>query len=35
VNEESLNRDLAELRVWYASGAIKQAVNVTSGAVRQ
>jgi outer membrane protein len=35
VNEESLNRDLAELRVWYASGAIKQAVNVTSGAVQQ
>jgi len=35
VNEETLNRDLAELRVWYASGAIRQAVNVTSGAVQQ
>jgi outer membrane protein len=35
VNEESLNRDLAELRVWYASGAIKDAMNVTSGAAKQ
>lgn len=29
VAEESLNRDLAELRVWYAAGAIKEALNVT------
>lgn len=28
VAEESLNRDLAELRVWYAAGDIKQAVGV-------
>ena len=28
VAEETLNRDLAELRVWYAAGAIKQALNV-------
>jgi outer membrane protein len=28
VAEESLNRDLAELRVWYAAGAIKEALNV-------
>ena len=30
VAEETLNRDLAELRVWYAAGAIKEALNVTS-----
>jgi len=35
VNEETLNRDIAELRVWYAAGAMKAAVNVTSGAVQQ
>jgi outer membrane protein TolC len=35
VNEETLNRDITELRVWYAAGAMKQAVNVTSGAVQQ
>jgi outer membrane protein TolC len=35
VNEESLNRDLAQLRVWYAAGALKDAVNVTSGAVQK
>jgi outer membrane protein TolC len=36
VNEETLNRDIAELRVWYAAGAMKVAVNVTSsGAVQQ
>lgn len=29
VAEETLNRDLAELRVWYAAGSIKQAVGVT------
>jgi outer membrane protein TolC len=28
VAEETLNRDLAELRVWYAAGAIKQAVGI-------
>ena len=28
VAEETLNRDLAELRVWYAAGSIKQAVGV-------
>jgi outer membrane protein len=28
VAEETLNRDLAELRVWYAAGAIKEALNV-------
>jgi len=28
VAEETLNRDLAELRVWYAAGAIKEAVGV-------
>ncbi len=28
VAEESLNRDLADLRVWYAAGAIKEAVGV-------
>lgn len=28
VAEETLNRDLAELRVWYAAGAIKQALNI-------
>ncbi len=30
VAEETLNRDLAELRVWYAAGAIKEAVGVTN-----
>lgn len=30
VAEESLNRDLAELRVWYAAGAIKDAVGVAA-----
>jgi hypothetical protein len=29
VAEETLNRDLAELRVWYAAGAIKEALGVT------
>lgn len=29
VAEETLNRDLAELRVWYAAGGIKEAVGVT------
>jgi outer membrane protein len=29
VAEETLNRDLAELRVWYAAGSIKDAVGVT------
>ena len=29
VAEETLNRDLAELRVWYAAGALKDAVGVT------
>lgn len=29
VAEETLNRDLAELRVWYAAGAMKEAVGVT------
>ena len=35
VAEETLNRDLAELRVWYAAGAMKDAVGVanTNGAV--
>jgi outer membrane protein len=28
VAEETLNRDLAELRVWYAAGALKEAVGV-------
>jgi outer membrane protein len=28
VAEETLNRDLAELRVWYAAGSIKEAVGV-------
>ena len=31
VNEEMLNRDLAELRVWYAAGAIRQSVGMTQG----
>jgi len=35
VNEETLNRDIAQLRVWYAAGALKEAVNVTSGAVQK
>jgi outer membrane protein len=35
VNEETLNRDIAALRVWYAAGAMKEAVNATSGAVQQ
>lgn len=30
VAEESLNRDLAQLRVWYAAGDIKQAVGVSN-----
>lgn len=29
VAEETLNRDLAELRVWYAAGSLKEAVGVT------
>lgn len=29
VAEETLNRDLSELRVWYAAGSIKQAVGIT------
>ncbi|MFP5246121.1 MAG: TolC family protein, partial [Thermoanaerobaculia bacterium] len=29
VAEETLNRDLAELRVWHAAGAMKEAVGVT------
>ncbi|HEX8617608.1 MAG TPA: TolC family protein [Thermoanaerobaculia bacterium] len=32
VAEETLNRDLAELRVWYAAGAIKESVGVQSPA---
>ncbi|HUP50396.1 MAG TPA: TolC family protein [Thermoanaerobaculia bacterium] len=28
VAEETLNRDLAELRVWYAAGAIQEALNI-------
>ena len=35
VNEETLNRDLAQLRVWYVAGEIKDATNVTSGAVQK
>ena len=31
VNEETLNKDLAELRVWYAAGSIKQSVGITEG----
>jgi len=30
VAEETLNRDVAELRVWYAAGAIKNAVGVSA-----
>jgi outer membrane protein len=30
VAEETLNRDLAELRVWFAAGAMKDAVGVTN-----
>jgi outer membrane protein len=30
VSEETLNRDLAELRVWYAAGAMKDAVGVAN-----
>ena len=30
VAEETLNRNLAELRVWYAAGAMKQAVGMTA-----
>ena len=33
VAEETLNRDLAELRVWYAAGAMKEAVGVTTAAM--
>lgn len=29
VAEETLNRDLAQLRVWYAAGSLKEAVGVT------
>jgi len=29
VAEETLNRDLAELRVWYAAGSIKEAVGIS------
>ena len=29
VAEETLNRDIAELRVWYAAGSIKESVGVT------
>jgi outer membrane protein len=32
VAEETLNRDLAELRVWHAAGALKDAVGVTEHA---
>lgn len=32
VAEETLNRDLAELRVWHAAGAMKEAVGVTEHA---
>jgi len=32
VAEETLNRDLAELRVWYAAGALKDAVGATPAA---
>jgi outer membrane protein TolC len=30
VNESSLNRDLAELRVWYAAGALKDATGLAN-----
>src|SRR6185436_9846938 len=30
VAEETLNRDLAGLRVWYAAGALKEAVGVNN-----
>jgi outer membrane protein len=32
VAEETLNRDLAELRAWHAAGALKEAVGVTDAA---
>lgn len=32
VAEETLNRDLAELRVWYAAGSLKQALGVSGPA---
>lgn len=35
VAEETLNRDVASLRVWYAAGAIKEAVGVTAPAAPQ
>lgn len=34
VAEESLNRQLAELRVWYAAGALQDVLNVRSGSGR-
>ena len=34
VAEESLNRDLAELRVWYAAGALGDALNLRTGSPR-
>ena len=34
VAEESLNRELAELRVWYSAGALEDALNVRSGSNR-
>jgi outer membrane protein len=35
VAEETLNRDLAELRVWHAAGAIKESVGVTPAALSE
>ena len=32
VAEETLNRDLAELRVWYAAGAIKEVLELAGTA---
>ena len=34
VAEESLNRELAELRVWYSAGALEDALNLRSGSTR-
>lgn len=31
IAEETLNRDLAELRVWYAAGVMKEAVGMSAG----
>jgi outer membrane protein TolC len=35
VAEETLNRELAELRVWFAAGAIKEAVGVSPAALSE